>query len=41
MAPQDKFNFVMAAFAILSVASFDDNVTQTVQDALKSIVGAN
>ncbi|KAH1014083.1 hypothetical protein HUJ04_002978 [Dendroctonus ponderosae] len=40
MAPQDKFNFVMAVFAILSLASFDDNVTRNVQDTLQSIVGA-
>ncbi|KAL1493989.1 hypothetical protein ABEB36_009665 [Hypothenemus hampei] len=34
MAPMDKFNFVMAAFALTSLASFDDNVIQATQDTL-------
>ncbi|XP_030757517.1 uncharacterized protein LOC115883311 [Sitophilus oryzae] len=34
LAPQDKFNFIMALFAIISVLSFDQNVVESIQSLI-------
>ncbi|XP_050306975.1 uncharacterized protein LOC126743795 [Anthonomus grandis grandis] len=43
LAPQDKFNLIMATFAIISLVSFDDDIVTTVQDTvhegLNAIIG--
>lgn len=38
LAPQDKFNFVMAVFAGISLASFDDTLLQSIQDSVNGLL---